>query len=204
MPKPLSKVCILDTETTGTDPTRHGVIQLAGAILVNGEQVDQFGYAMRPFPQDEITDEALTVVGVTREQIAGWDDPVDCYNDFLALLGRHVSKFDKLDKMGFVAYNARFDAEMLRAWFLKCDERQGKYFGSWFWNPPMDLMAASALLMGSSRLKLANYKLGTVCEFLGIESTGELHDAEVDVDLTIKLYKRLTDAWFKQWEERPS
>lgn len=200
MPKPLRKVIILDTETTGTDHKRHGLTQLAGAVLVDGEERERFNLLCRPFESDVIEDEALEVQGITREEFQTRPDPYVAYNTFLKILGRHINKFDKKDKAGFVGFNARFDAEIVRAWFLKCDEEQGKYFGSWFWTPPMDLMAASALLIGDQRPKLANFKLGTVCEYLGIEADGNLHDAAVDVDLTIKLYRRLTDKWFAQWD----
>lgn len=94
---------------------------------------------------------------------------------------------------------ARFDADHLRAWFGKARDN---YFGSWFWTPPMDLMSATALLLGDARCQLANFKLGTVCEYLGIEATGELHDASVDVEMTIELYRRLTAKWFEALVEK--
>lgn len=201
MPKPLPKVAVLDTETTGVIPGKHGLIQVAGAILINNVTEEEFNFKCSPFPDDVIDPEALEIQGRTEEEVRRWPDPAATYRELLSVLGRHVDKFNKKDKLGFVAFNAGFDNSHMRAWFKKCDPEQGKYFGSWFWNPPMDIMSAAALLFGDARLKLENFKQGTVCEYLGIEAEGELHDADVDVRLATAVYRRLTDKWFEKWDK---
>ena len=51
-------------------------------------------------------------------------------------------------------------------------------------------MAGQAL--AEDRHKFPNFKLGTVCDKLGIKPTGELHGALVDIELTMALYNRIT------------
>ena len=67
--------------------------------------------------------------------------------------------------------------------------------GSWFWTPPVDLMSAAAMLVGDERRQLQNFKLGTVCDHLGIKPGGDLHDANVDVEMTIELYRLVMESW---------
>jgi DNA polymerase-3 subunit epsilon len=160
-------VCVLDTETTGVDPNRHGMIEVSGIILIEGKAVDRFEIRCRPYPDDEIEPEALEVQGRTLDEIQGWDDPAKMHAALCHTLDGYVDRYDKLDKFGLVAYNAHFDADFLRAWFAKAGDQ---YFGSWFWNPPMDLMSAAALLVGDARLKMPNFKLISLCNLLKIES----------------------------------
>ena len=84
--------------------------------------------------------------------------------------------------------NASFDNQFLRAWFTQCGDN---YFGSWFWYPPIDVMALAGIRLMHVRHELKDFKLGTVCEYFGIKPQGELHDAYVDIDLTEKLYRKL-------------
>ncbi len=201
MLKPLHKVAVLDIETTGVDPRENGIVQLAGAILIGGEIEETFDFKCAPFASDKIDDEALEAQGVTWQEIQQREHPVTVYRKLLSILGGYVDKYNKTDKLGFVAFNAQFDNSHMRAWFNKCDEQGGQYFGSWFWTPAMDLMAASALLFGERRVVMPDFKQASVCHVLGIQPDGELHDAGVDVRMAIKLYQRLTGVWFARPSE---
>jgi DNA polymerase III epsilon subunit-like protein len=50
------KYIFLDTETTGTDPVKNGIIQLSGIIVVPDVLADgaeeKFDLKMQPFPAD--------------------------------------------------------------------------------------------------------------------------------------------------------
>lgn len=44
----MKKVLWLDLETTGIDPDRHGIIQFAALVEINGELVDALEIKMQP------------------------------------------------------------------------------------------------------------------------------------------------------------
>ena len=48
------KILWVDTETTGTDPGKNGIIQLAGVLEINGQEISSFDYKIRPFAEDVI------------------------------------------------------------------------------------------------------------------------------------------------------
>lgn len=66
------KALFFDLETTGTYPGKHGIHQMSGMIVIDGEIKETFDYKVRPNPKAEILDEALAVAGVTREQILAY------------------------------------------------------------------------------------------------------------------------------------
>jgi DNA polymerase III subunit epsilon len=183
------KLLYVDVETTGLACPQSGLIQLAGAIEVDGRLCERFDFHIRPFPGDGVTAEALTVNGKTYDEIAAYPTPEEVYRQFLALLGKYVDRYDRRDKFHLVAYNAAFDSEHLRAWFIK---NKDSYFGSWFFHPPLDVMGMAAVALMSSRANLADFRLSTVAGALGLAVDPErAHDAGYDVGLTIELFHAL-------------
>lgn len=63
------KIVFFDLETTGTLVNKHGIHQLSGEIVVDGEVKETFDFRVQPNPKAEILQEALDVAGVTKEQI---------------------------------------------------------------------------------------------------------------------------------------
>lgn len=94
----------------------------------------------------------------------------------------------KRDKLTWLGYNAAFDADMMRAWFEKAGD---KYFGSWFWWPPIDVMGLAAHHLRDRRHTMMNFRLATVARELGIAPPADLHDAAADIDLTWRIYQKL-------------
>lgn len=183
------KIIYVDVETTGLDPVRHGVHQLSGAIEIEGELREHFDYRVRPFGDDEISDDALTVSGLTRSELDTYANPVEVFAEFCDLMARHIDRYDKHDKFHFVAYNARFDADFLRQWWLK---NGSSFFGAWFWHPPIDVMGLAAMHLIERRSELANFKLATVAQAMGIEvDEKKLHDSMYDIYLTRQLFQRI-------------
>ena len=182
------KTIWVDTETTGTDPNRHGIIQLAAIIEIDGNDVAEINLRIRPFPTDEIDSKALGVSGVTEEQLSSFATPNMVWRTITGELGKHVDKYDKLDKFTFAGFNANFDLNMIHAFAMKCGDN---YCGSWFWYPPLDVAIIAGEKMRSVRHELKNFKLGTVAEYIGIKPEGDLHDAMTDIRLTREIYKAL-------------
>jgi DNA polymerase-3 subunit epsilon len=119
------------------------------------------------------------------EEILGRELPHHSYSSFIKMLSKYVNKYDRQDKMFFIGYNARFDFDFMRAWFEKCGD---KYFGSWFYFPPIDVMNQAIIQLIHERHLLPNFKLQTVADYLKIEADGKYHDALKDIDITEKLF----------------
>lgn len=66
------KVLFFDLETTGTLVNKHGIHQLSGSVVIDGETKESFDLRVQPNPKAEITQEALDVAGVTKEQILAY------------------------------------------------------------------------------------------------------------------------------------
>jgi len=182
-------LCFLDVETTGTNPARHGIIQIGGVITVQEgggiRDLEEFSFDVAPYPADEIEDEALLVTGVTREQLKGFMAATAAHRSLTGVFEKHCDKYDKTDKMIFVGFNAPFDYGFLRRWFEKAGD---KYFGSWFWYPPVDVMCLAMLRLVPVRHEMTDFKLATVAARLGVPFKNA-HQALADVRATKAIFE---------------
>lgn len=181
------KVVFFDLETTGTLVNKHGIHQLSGAIVVDGEVKEEFDLRVQPNPKAEIIQEALDVAGVTKEQILSYPPMGIVFSSFIAMLDKYVDRFDKKDKFFLAGYNnASFDNQFLRAWFLQNGD---KYFGSWFWSNSIDVMVLATPYLAAKRTEMENFKQGTVAKTLGIQvDDSKLHDALYDIQVCKAIY----------------
>lgn len=181
------KILFFDLETTGVLVNKHGIHQLSGEIVVDGEAKESFDLHVQPNPKAEITPEALDVAGVTKEQIMAYPPMEVVYGQFITLLGKYVDKYNKTDKFFLAGYNnASFDNQFLRAWFLQNGD---KYFGSWFWSNSIDVMVLATPYLAAKRAQMENFKQSTVATALGIQvDETKLHDALYDIQLCRSIY----------------
>lgn len=179
----MSKLFFYDLETTGTNPGRHGIHQISGEIVIDGKSVETFDFKAQPNPKAQIEDAALAVGGVTREQIMAYPPMGQVYTQLVTMLAKYVNKYDKTDKFHLVGYNNRgFDDNFFRGFFLQNGDN---YFGSWFWADSIDVLVLASTFLADRRADLPNFKLATVADFLGIDTTaGKLHDASFDIYVT--------------------
>lgn len=180
----------IDTETTGTDPDKHDIWQLAGIIETDTEE-QEFDFKMKPINMESVDKEALEVGGVTMEQLAGFPDARMVLTDFSMLLSRYVSPYNRQDKFTIYGFNVRFDEDMLRAWWRKCGN---KFYGSYFWWPSVDVaqLAHVHLMDNEKRHVMPNFKLGTVATVMGIAIEDRLHDAMTDIRLTKAIFQKIS------------
>lgn len=176
------KVLFFDLETTGTLVNKHGIHQLSGMIVVDGEAKEKFDFKVQPNPKAEILQEALDVAGVTKEQIMAYPPMGEIYKQFVDLLSKYVDRYNKKDKFFLAGYNiASFDNSFLRAWFIQNGD---KYFGSWFWSNCFDVMVLATPYLSEKRAEMENFKQGTVAKALGINvDDSKLHDALYDIEI---------------------
>ena len=185
----MRKRCFIDVETTGLDPVKNGIVQISGMIDVEGKPQKYFDYSCKPMAGDEIEEAALKVHGI--RDFSNLEHPLDVYTSLKVLLSNYVNQYDKQDKFTFIAYNAKFDYDFMRAWFNKCGD---KYFGSFFWFPPVCVMIMAMWYLEDKRSMLNNFKLMTVAKFMGITvDESKLHDSLYDIKITREVYDRLTN-----------
>lgn len=185
------KLVFFDLETTGTNPGKHGIHQISGQIVIDGVIKETFDFHVQPNPKALIEDEALKVGNVTREQILAYPPMQQVYQEFVAMLGKYVDKFNKKDKFFLVGYNnAAFDNQFLRGFFLQNGD---VYFGSWFWANSIDVMVLASAYLATRRPDMENFKLSTVARTLGVDVQSEsLHDAMYDIELTKAVFDIVT------------
>jgi DNA polymerase III subunit epsilon len=116
----------------------------------------------------------------------------DIYKALLKFLDSIINKYDKEDKAYFIAYNATFDTNFIRELFLK---NGNVFYGSYFRNPSICVMQMAAAHFKGKKDRPENFKLSTVCKFMGIRVIeSELHGALYDISITKDLYNKLKKA----------
>lgn len=189
----MQKFLWADVETTGLDPIKNAIHQVAGQIVILGEVVDEFDLKMRPHNGAEIEPDALakTFPGMSFEEakaelMARPLSSGQAYKELDKILCKHVDKYNKQDKMVFCAYNANFDAQHVNAWYNK---NGNKYFfglchgGAYF--DPLLLALLYEMKMGR-RIFNPDRKLATVCEHFNVPLE-KAHDALHDIRATRKV-----------------
>ena len=179
----MGKIIWLDTETTGLSSVENAIIDLAAIVEVDEEIVESFSIQMAPPIGKKINEKALEINGRTIEEIskfppldiamAGYKKKLDCY----------VNKFNPEDKFIVAGYNIGFDINFIRAAFIDIGD---KYYGSYFFNCPLDVYSDVAKTVADTGLRLPNYKLATVCDYFEIEI--DAHNPQSDIIATRELY----------------
>ena len=181
----------LDVETTGTEPQKHSIHQIAGIVEVEEVVLEEFDYKVAPHPKCICDPASMTFLGVTEEQIRAYPEMKEVHKKFTKLLGKYVDKYDKKDKATIVGYNNRsFDEPFLRKWFEQCGDN---YFGSWFWPNSLDALVLATEYLAERRIDMPSFKLFRVALELGLEVDKEkTHEAGYDIALTRQIYRIVT------------
>lgn len=184
------KLLFFDLETTGTLVNKHGIHQISGMVVIDGEVKETFNLHVQPNPKALIEPTALEVGGVTEAQIKAYPPMGVIYNQFVEMLSKYVDRFNKKDKFFLVGYNnASFDNQFLRAWFIQNGDN---YFGSWFWANSIDVMVMATPYLADRRADMENFKQGTVAKTLGIAiDDSKLHDALYDIEVCKAIYDKV-------------
>jgi DNA polymerase III subunit epsilon len=183
------KTLFCDVETTGIDSNKHGIIQIAGLIDIDGEIVEEFDIRLKPFKGQMISKESMNINGVSIEDLNKFLEPTEGYSKFVEILSKYVSKFDKNDKYFFIGYNSSFDDNFLRALFKNCGD---DYYGSYIWWPTIDVSVFAMEFLKEQRHLFPNFKLGTIAKTLSIPiDETRLHEAKYDSILTREIYRKI-------------
>ncbi len=183
------KILWFDVETTGLNPDKNDIVQLGFQLEIDGNIVEQGDLRFRPINPDEIEMKALEVCNLTVEEIMGYPDAREQYENFLRILDNHIDKFNRDDKAFPAGYNVGFDYGFLMAMPRKLGDRYG--FGSYFNHMLLDPMPIINNLLSVNALEPVpvNRKLETMANMFGIQI--EAHDAVSDINATRELYYTL-------------
>ena len=157
------EVVVVDTETTGLDPARDQIIEIAACILRGPEVVDRvqtFVDPGRPIPA-EITE----LTGITQEDVTGAPDPSLAVELFAAWA----------DDRDLVAHNASFDRGVIMR-----QAQPGAITGRW-----MDSLALARIVLPRMR----GHRLADLSRAFGLHAS--THRATDDVEATAGLWRIL-------------
>lgn len=200
------KVMYFDTETvTLENPVNCcAFFQLGGIIEIDGVEVERFNFHLNPNEEFEYNEDCLIFNNITRDDLNLYPSHEDVYEEFIAILDKHVDKFDKNDKIHTIGFNnAPFDNPKLWEWFAGMDvKKDSKYctIGSYFWSNTIDVFPLTSLLFIKYRGLFPNFKLRTIIEKLAqmnlldkkyLNDTN-WHDAVFDIEATRDLFHLVT------------
>lgn len=187
-----NKQFIFDLETTGLDPKKNGIIQIAGIIKIDNKVMHRFDIRCNVFPNQVLDPRALQINRVTPEQIATYKDPQVAFKALIAVLSQYVDRYNSRDKFTVMGYNCAFDTSFMREFFIN---NKDKYYGSWF--NSYDVIDVHKLFTGLRGTglypeleALPNMKLETLAKYYNIDITA--HDALSDIHATEELFKIFT------------
>jgi DNA polymerase III epsilon subunit-like protein len=170
----LTWLCI-DTETTGIDPSRDRIVELAAVVFHHGEPVRRMGMLVNP--EMPIPEEATAIHGIRDEDVAGCPTLQQLQERFL----RHVRAADVL-----VGYNWPFDAGFLKAGL---GDAWSEAIAA---KPVLDALVVVRLDdVGRYWKGPGRHRLERAAEQLGLAWEGKAHRASSDCMMTCRLLWRL-------------
>jgi len=185
------KVFWFDVETTGLDPEKHEIVQLAYQMVTDGGIVGERNILMRPDRPEDISPKALKVQGRTLDDVMAFPARKLGWRQFIADLDMWISKWNRTDKAWYGGYNVEFDCDFLWAESRAQDER---FFGSYWFGYAIDPYPVAQFLAGTGLLEWIQGRkltLGTLCKHFAIDL--QAHDALSDIKATRELTHKIVD-----------
>lgn len=185
------KIFWFDVETTGLQPWKHDIVQLACMVEIDNVVKEEHSWFIRPFDEAAMDPKALAVNNLTPEQVAKFPEPTTVFNqDLIPLLSRHVDKFDKNDKLCPAGFNVDFDIDFLQQFFKKNGD---KWYGSWFNYDAIDPLQHLRFMqpVNEKVQEMPNKKLITACQMYGVPLGDDAHEAMADIRATRTLTQKM-------------
>jgi len=182
----MAKVFYFDVETTGLDPKKQDIIQVAYLIEINGEVKEEGNLELQPFDYASINPKALEISHRTVEDLKTYPQPKEIYLKLGKTFAKYVDKYNKKDKFTPAGYRVEFDLGFLREFWFKNGD---KYFGSYFDYHILDPITTLYLLRHKKIIELPDYHLATVCKYFGIPL--QAHDALSDIKATREVIQKV-------------
>lgn len=181
----------IDTETSGLDEHKHGIVTLALLVEKEDEIIDEAYFEMLPTGR-QADPKALEVNKLTMEEIKTYRPWEQVKLDVDAFLQTHVDKWDKTQKYILAGQNAKdFDLKFLKSYYEACGDN---YLFSYIKaGPYIDTLSLMTVLQDLGKAPiLENYKLETLCNYFGVELT-DSHNALADIKATREVYLKMKE-----------
>lgn len=171
-----SAVAIVDLETTGLDPKKHEIIEIA-ILIIQGGRREMWQTKIAPQNLETASKKALEINGYNR---FAWKDAKPLSEVMPAIKKR-------LRGCVLIGHNLEFDLGFLRAAYAS---HGGTGMGFHYKVDTMALAYEHLSGIGLNSLSLHN-----VCRFIGVSNQGE-HTAEADVSRCYQVFRKLSRASF--------
>jgi DNA polymerase III epsilon subunit-like protein len=182
---------VVDTETTGTDFTKHSPVEISIIRMSTGEQRT---WHIKPINMDTIEPAALKVnhlsmddlKGLTKEGREKYMEPLKA----LVEIENWVSEDNKptMNRL-IVAHNAQFDMNMMKWLWAKCDSAETYPFSDRY---SLDTMVIAFFLDFAKDNIQDGYSLNALTKRFGIKNT-KAHSADADTLATKELFIKLKE-----------
>jgi len=175
-------ILVADCETSGLDPKKSAMLQIALIPIIDGVVKDPFVSYVQPHKLADIADGALKVNKINREDLATFPTIEEMTKNMLAFIDQYDCKFT------IRAHNAQFDKDFLYH-FMSRQGLHGDYIKRF--RPELQCTLEKAKrVFAKEKKKPANFKLGTLCEWFGIKLENA-HEALSDAMPLIPLWDAL-------------
>jgi|WetSurMetagenome_2_1015567.scaffolds.fasta_scaffold223358_3 DNA polymerase III subunit epsilon len=183
----------IDTETTGLDPKKHGIIQIACLIVDDHKIIDEINLMIDPFSYKEdclCGDKALEINGRTLDEIEHFPNSDEQLQIFLDFLAKHTVE----DKLQIAGYNVDFDIKFIKEWFSSCEIK----FNDFFNHKTLDVLSLVRHCEYFNIFQTEDHKLATMLEHFDFQyDTGfhfdsfAPHDALSDITATFYIHEKI-------------
>lgn len=157
------EIILCDTETTGTNPNKDSLIQIAAAKVCGGKILDQFETFVNP--GFAISEEIVELTGITNDMVQNAPDPGLAVEQFAQFVGNR----------DLVAHNAPFDKA-----FVLAQAQEGAFVGTW-----IDTLAFSRIVFPHFK----SHRLGDLAKAFALHKP--THSAIDDVETLVQLWNIL-------------
>lgn len=188
------KIFWVDLETTGLDTNKCSIHQLAALVEVDGVIVEKIDLRMRPIEGGELSNKALSMSGMTLEEMQRLPDPFYQFKQLFSILSKYVSDkpFERFYMNGKNVL--MYDLPILKRYM----KLYGFEFTDYFYRRVADVQVDSLgwMLRNDPSYLDKNSKggltLGNLCKYFKIPLDGSrFHEALYDIEMTRELFKNL-------------
>lgn len=170
LPETVGRYVVVDVETTGLMVGKSEIIQVAAIRFENFEPVEKFVTYCRP--HNGLRADAAAVNGITADLVS--DKP------FFGQIAKSLEEF--IGDRAIVGHNVRFDAKFIQKYGVDLKAKKHKFYDT--------------VAIAKRQLQLDNYKLGTVCQALGVKNVKQ-HDAAADALATGEVFAKFALEFYK-------
>jgi len=187
----------IDTETTGLDADKHGIVEIGIIIDINGKIENKIRSTMRPTGR-LADDRALEVNGFTRDRIRNlypWENVYVPVMDHISMIGMDHAIYDSFFLGG---QNVGFDNRFMCSWQKQCGSTT-KNDWSAIVNQDSNTFIDTQKVF--KELKKTGFvpesestKLGNICKYFGV-SLENAHTAMGDIEATREVYYKMMECF---------